>query len=53
VRFIEWNFACFFADLLNMSKSSRAVPPPGDCPHLTNFMGSTKELVDVFEEIRP
>jgi hypothetical protein len=43
------HFACFFADPLNMSKSGGAVPPPGDCPHLTNFMGSTKEPVDVFE----
>jgi hypothetical protein len=43
------HFACFLADPLNMSKSSGAVPPPGDCPHLTNFMGSTKEPVDVFE----
>jgi hypothetical protein len=43
------HFACFFAEPLNMSKSSGAVPPPGDCPQLTNFMGSTKEPVDVFE----
>ncbi len=46
------HFACFFADPLNMSKSSGAVPPPGDCPHLTNFMGSTKEPVDVFRLLR-
>jgi hypothetical protein len=37
------------AKFLNCGKSSATVPPPTDCPHLMDFIGSIKEFVDLSE----
>jgi hypothetical protein len=37
------------AKFLNCHKSSVTVPLPTDCPHLTDFIGSIKEFVDISE----
>ncbi len=37
------------AEFCSCSKSCNAVPPPTDCLHLTNFIGSCKEFMNIFE----